>query len=232
MNQRTCAAEGCGRNHYCRGYCVGHYQQVRRGRAITPIRERRRKEPQHCSVSGCSRSSRARGMCDTHYKQQARGVDPGEFRPRGLDLHAFLAMNSREDGECRVWTGYIERGYGRTVWNGKNARAYRLAFELAYGAVPGGMVVDHICRNRACIRPEHLQAVSSAENSQNRASEGTSASGVRGVTLDLRSGRWRARVSRCGEHFFAGSFESIEDATAAVVAMRLDVHTNNIIDRY
>ncbi|MGW7197244.1 HNH endonuclease signature motif containing protein [Streptomyces chryseus] len=64
-------------------------------------------------------------------------------------------------GRCHVWTGRpTEKGYGRFSLNGRPVRAHRYAVEQADGCpVPADLDVDHLCRNRLCVRRSHLEAV-------------------------------------------------------------------------
>lgn len=67
---------------------------------------------------------------------------------------------------CRVWLASGDgRGYGRFWLAGRLVRAHRLAFVLHHGAdVPPGLVLDHLCRNRGCVSPNHLAPVTVREN--------------------------------------------------------------------
>jgi hypothetical protein len=68
---------------------------------------------------------------------------------------------------CLLWTGPIDRkdGYGRFYdGSGKTTGAHQYAFRRAYGPVPEGKVVDHICRTRNCVNHSHLRAISAVEN--------------------------------------------------------------------
>lgn len=65
---------------------------------------------------------------------------------------------------CHVWQGSTTKGYGTLSVDNKTWRAHRLAYVLAHGAVPEGMVLDHLCRNRACCNPAHIEAVTNREN--------------------------------------------------------------------
>lgn len=80
----------------------------------------------------------------------------------------FWAKVDKSDG-CWVWTAAkFWDGYGAfsVVVDGKRytRRAHRLAYEDRFGPIPDKLVLDHLCRNPACVRPEHLQIVSRREN--------------------------------------------------------------------
>ncbi|MGW9385380.1 HNH endonuclease signature motif containing protein [Streptomyces globisporus] len=67
-------------------------------------------------------------------------------------------------GRCHEWTGSTnEKGYG-TFWLTRTVKAHRYAYRLAGLPLPADLDVDHRCRNRACVRPSHLRAVTHRVN--------------------------------------------------------------------
>lgn len=82
-----------------------------------------------------------------------------------------LLANSVDKGDCRVWTAALnDSGYGVMSVHDRTQRAHRLSYESFVGPIPAGLQLDHLCRNRACIKPEHLEAVPTAENTRRGAS--------------------------------------------------------------
>jgi len=67
---------------------------------------------------------------------------------------------------CLVFTGNINRhGYGLIKDDsGKDRTVHRVAYELAKGPIPDGLVIDHKCRVRSCVNPDHLEPVTQREN--------------------------------------------------------------------
>jgi hypothetical protein len=71
--------------------------------------------------------------------------------------------------DCIVWTGAQNNtGYGCFGINGKSQLAHRLVWEEAHGPIPDGMTIDHLCRVHSCIRLDHLELVTMAENIRRR----------------------------------------------------------------
>lgn len=70
-----------------------------------------------------------------------------------------------DENGCWQWTGYIAPdGYVAFWHEGTNRRAHRVSYELHVGPIPEGLTLDHLCRNRACVNPAHLEPVSLGEN--------------------------------------------------------------------
>lgn len=77
----------------------------------------------------------------------------------------FMARTEPGPNGCIHWTGNVLRGYGRVTKNGgANERAHRVAYKLFRGPIPDGLVLDHLCRNKRCVNPEHMEVVTIGEN--------------------------------------------------------------------
>jgi hypothetical protein len=88
--------------------------------------------------------------------------------PRPIE-ERLLSMTSPEPNSgCWLWMGSVGRdGYGVVRTGGRSGKcqgAHRVAYELFKGPILDGMVLDHLCRVRCCINPDHLQAVTLREN--------------------------------------------------------------------
>lgn len=87
-------------------------------------------------------------------------------RPPKPAIDRFLNLIEKKDS-CWFWKGWTnDGGYGyfRAIANVPQVRAHRFAYEFFKGLIPMGFTIDHLCRNRICVNPEHLEAVSLREN--------------------------------------------------------------------
>lgn len=136
-----------------------------------------------CSVQGCGRKVKVRGLCQAHERRRAKygnphaGLPIRHYSPPGprsstLDVR-FWAKVSIPDNplDCWLWTAALNPGNGYgviQVSSGKRDYAHRLSYELSMGTIGDGLEIDHVCRNRQCVNPLHLQAVPHSVNVRRR----------------------------------------------------------------
>lgn len=92
--------------------------------------------------------------------------NPG--RPRRPLRERLFAMTGNPDANgCWPWQGRLYGGYGHIRLGGAEGgatNAHRAMYELLVGPIPDGLQLDHLCRNRKCVNPEHLEPVTCKEN--------------------------------------------------------------------
>lgn len=80
-----------------------------------------------------------------------------------------VPMVASAESGCWLWAGRADNGgYGRTVTNEVGTLVHRLFYAVLVGDIEPGMHIDHLCRNRLCCNPDHLEQVTQRENDRRK----------------------------------------------------------------
>lgn len=151
-------------------------------------------------------------------------------------LNNFWAKVNKTE-TCWLWTANKDDfGYGRVnVTANKKPfvyRAHRLAYEITVGNIREDRILDHICHNPACVRPDHLRQVTRKQNVENLSGAcRNSKSGFRGVFWHKQNRKWRVMVTHRYQKIHVGMFNTLQEANAAAIAKRNELYTHNDVDR-
>ncbi|MBY4212883.1 HNH endonuclease [Rhodococcus fascians] len=176
---QTCSIEDCEKLKRQRGYCSMHYRRVHLygdphfvkniSRSVSPV----------CAVENCERKTLARGWCSMHYNRWSATGDVRASQVHNWEIpevgrfESFI--NRGGINGCWEWTGSLtgqskrdpnSGGYGKfKTRDQRTVLSHRYSYELYVGLIGEGLTLDHLCRNRACCNPEHLEPVTQKVNS-------------------------------------------------------------------
>ena len=166
----VCSINGCNKPHRARDYCQAHYERWQKYGDSGPstIWDRIKGG---CSIQDCGLPHQARGWCAEHHYRWLRYGDP-LFIPlaaRSDDERLWARVNKHgarwgQHGYCWEWTASTTNGYGQARYGGTMRLVFHILYELMIGSVPRGLTLDHLCRNRLCVRPSHMEPVTLDEN--------------------------------------------------------------------
>lgn len=119
-----------------------------------------------CVIPACGATAvRARGLCGTHYSYMRERGRLDEFPLMRPTLDERLWRDVLKTPTCWLWTGAKQNGgYGVVYTEDRRKLAHRVVYELLVGPIPPGLQIDHLCRVRHCVNPNHLEPVTPREN--------------------------------------------------------------------
>ena len=122
-----------------------------------------------CQAEGCQTERTQGPYCVKHYTRMRKHGDLNRGR---LSREDRFWLRVAKGDTCWEWKGIKDRdGYGRFHSHKTNnntgtvtVRAHRFAYELLVGPIADGLQIDHLCKNRRCVNPDHLEPVTQLEN--------------------------------------------------------------------
>ena len=170
---RTCKIDACDKRHFGKGLCQMHYTRLIRYGDVS----RQRKPKAECSVALCCDTAKSKGFCRKHY-QRIYKHGSVDLKTRQPAIERYTLVPSNLESPCHVFDGAKNvGGYGQAVHMGELRMAHRVAYEIANGPIPEGMLVLHLCKqSRACINPEHLMLGDHKLNYEHGVNDGTQGS--------------------------------------------------------
>lgn len=195
MNNKSCEIDKCGRKQYAKGFCLKHYQQIKRYGAIRKTRRDENEFVLNCDFYEIK-------LCDN---------DCNVINTTIIDIDDY--------DKCKniKWHYDNSTGYATSQINGRKLYLHRFIFGEC------DTFVDHIDRNKLNNRKINLRCATGSENVINQNIRSDNTSGVIGVSYYKRDGTWEAYV-RVTKRTKLGRFHNFEDAVKARLNAERDIY--------
>jgi hypothetical protein len=151
-----------------------------------------KRNPSGICMCGCGRPAPLAKT--THARRGYRKGEPlsyiaGHYRRGRLPIALDQRYVVNEATGCWEWIAYRDQcGYGWFRHEGRMHPAHRVTYKLHVGPIPEGHEIDHLCSNRGCVNPQHLQAVSHTENVRRSAAAKLTPAAVREIRASAAMG--------------------------------------------
>lgn len=118
-----------------------------------------------CSIDGCEKPMKSLGWCGMHYMRWRRANPDLAERSYTFDERLERGIQRQPDGKCWIWAGGLTtEGYGQIKLDRRVLLVHRVMYERLVGPIPEGLHIDHLCRVRNCVNPDHMEPVTCREN--------------------------------------------------------------------
>lgn len=160
------------RASYARSLCKRCYKRRKTAGLDLPAPMRQSRPPRPCKYPGCDHPHESHGWCGGHARKWRQWGTPDGYVPADHAWDRFWAkVDIGHPLGCWWWTGAKNsKGYAQAKVLGRTTGAYRFSYEFFHGKIGidpetgDPLEIDHLCRNRSCVNPDHLEPVIHAEN--------------------------------------------------------------------
>lgn len=163
---KKCSAfDSCNNKVHAKTLCKSHYAQLLRGMELKPLRGYTYNKVQ-CKFSDCRLLKISNsGYCGGHNAQLTRGQKLAPLKNWETLKERIERKIIKHDSGCLVWTGNLDTaGYPTVKWKNESLLVHRAYYKIMVKDIQRHDSLDHLCRNKLCIEPSHLEPVSLSEN--------------------------------------------------------------------
>jgi hypothetical protein len=154
--RQPCKVDGCEKLSRTLGLCNMHAKRFKATGDPGPAETIRVRNV--CTVTDCERPASSGGLCSMHHRRKVRS---GDIDGLTLERRFFDHIAREDERGCWIWDKpHPESGYGQF----HGGKAHRWSYEFFRVEIPEELDIDHLCRNRACVNPWHMDPVPTGVN--------------------------------------------------------------------